>query len=168
MKVLGIDPGITGAVVSIVDDELINVLDMPVMDKTAGNGKMIDYLELAELMKEFFYYSPNKIVIESVHAMPRQGGVSNFSFGRALGILEGVIAGILSTNGALLNGRRVKPEIIYVTPQKWKKNAGITGSNKDYARKVVIDEFPEHKDFFKRKKDIGRADAVLIAKYGSI
>ena len=158
MKLIGIDVGITGAVATIVDGEFINVIDMPVMKKTAGKGNMIDYVKLGSMMMDEVFYTPDKVIIESVHAMPQQGGVSNFSFGRALGIIEGILGGIIMAGSF---------DIQYCTPQAWKKAAGLIGKPKDEARKVARQLFPEAKTFLTRKKDIGRADAILIAKFGS-
>ena len=42
---------------------------------------------------------------------------------------------------------------------------GLIGKEKDAARTLVIQRFPEHRDLFARKKDIGRADATLIGQY---
>jgi len=54
----------------------------------------------------------------------------------------------------------------YKTPQSWKKKAGIIGRDKDAARTLAIHTHPEISDMLSRKKDCGRADAILIAEFG--
>jgi len=67
----------------------------------------------------------------------------------------GAIQGVVQTLGNPLH---------FVTPQKWKKAAGLIGADKDYARTKALQLYPDAD--LARKKDIGRADAILIARYG--
>jgi len=55
-----------------------------------------------------------------------------------------------------------------VHPQRWKKSTSLIGKEKDVARTVAIQRFPAAADQLKRKKDIGRADALLIAQWAFI
>ena len=83
--------------------------------------------------------------------MPGQGVSSMFGFGVSYGILQGVIASLGIPS-------------VLVTPQRWKKAAGLMGKPKDYARTLAQRLYPAAE--LSRKKDIGRADAILIARYG--
>ena len=85
--------------------------------------------------------------------MPGQGVSSTFHFGESVGVVLGVL-------GAL------QMPIRMVTPAKWKKAAGLLGRDKDAARTMAIQHHPEIADQLTRKKDIGRADAVCIARFG--
>jgi crossover junction endodeoxyribonuclease RuvC len=85
--------------------------------------------------------------------MPGQGVTSMFNFGRSYGDVRGVI-------GAM------EVPLHFVTPQKWKKHFGLS-SDKEQSRLRAIRMFPAVADSFKRKKDDGRAEAALIALYGS-
>ena len=85
--------------------------------------------------------------------MPGQGVASTFRFGESVGVVLGVL-------GALQIPVRM------VTPGRWKKAAGILGRDKDAARTLAIQHHPEIADRLTRKKDIGRADAVCIARFG--
>lgn len=76
-----------------------------------------------------------------------------FSFGRSAGLCEGICAAL---------GLRYA----YVLPQAWKRLYGLTGRDKDCSRTEAIRLYPEIASELARKKDIGRADAVLIAGYG--
>ena len=76
-----------------------------------------------------------------------------FGFGRSAGVLDGVLAalGIQS---------------IKVLPQRWKKATGLTGRDKDASRTLALALYPEMAKQLRRKKDSGRADALLIASWG--
>ncbi len=50
-----------------------------------------------------------------------------------------------------------------VRPQEWKKLFNLIGKDKDAARLLVLDYFPDQAGLFVRKKDQGRADAALVA-----
>ena len=150
--IISIDPGLTGAVAVFRNGELKEVFDIPITAKTNGKGKQVNASLLASMIAEtcnLQMYKIEKAVIERVHAMPGQGVTSVFGFGRTLGVIEGILA-------------TFKISVEWTTPQKWKKQQGIIGKDKDAARTLVIEKYPNNVDLFKRKKDIGRADAVLI------
>lgn len=153
--ILGIDPGMTGAMALVRDDELLGVWDMPITQKTIGKGKEVNAYLLADLLREIhadhgFY----RVELEAVSAMPGQGVTSMFSFGRSRGVIEGVVAGI-------------GVSVSFATPQRWKRFHGLIKKEKDAARNLVIQQFPDSVSYFQRKKDIGRADATCIALYGA-
>ena len=59
MIVIGIDPGITGAIAVLVDysepigREVRNVYDMPIMAKSNGKGNQINSAALADILSIF-------------------------------------------------------------------------------------------------------------------
>lgn len=143
--ILGLDPGVSGAIAFIFSDEpnRVAVEDVPVV---AGE---ISAALLADRIKAF---GPSIAMIERVSAMPGQGVSSMFGFGVSFGQARGVI-------GAL------NIPLHYVTPAKWKKHFRLS-SDKDDARKLALHLFPSCAASFARKKDHGRAEAALIARYG--
>ena len=151
--ICGIDPGQTGAIALINADtkKLIEVVDMPVTTRLSGKGKEVNAYLLSEILKDMNRYvlDIEQIVIERVHAMRGQGTTSMFNFGRSLGVVEGVVA-------------MMDIPTKWVTPQAWKKKFGLLKKEKDAARALVISMYPGQLDLFKRKKDGGRADALLI------
>ena len=157
MTILGIDPGITGAIYfNTVEGKI--VVDMPIMAKTSGKGNQINPYELTSLLMQPPIDRLTGIkaaYLESVHAMPGQGVSSVFSFGKSVGTIEGVLAAL-------------NIPLVMVTPQRWKKNAKLIGKDKDAARTLAIQLYPELSDRLSRKKDIGRADAILIAEFGKV
>jgi crossover junction endodeoxyribonuclease RuvC len=77
-----------------------------------------------------------------------------FSFGCSFGVILGVLAAL-------------SIPLVLVRPQAWKKRAGLPGKreNKDAARTLAQQLYPLAE--LGRKKDIGRADAILIARFGA-
>lgn len=152
--IIAIDPGITGAVAFINDSyRPISVHDIPVMAKASGKGQQLNGRELSDMIRTTYASLPDLALVEKVSAMPGQGVSSVFSFGKSAGIIEGVL-------DALGIPYRM------VTPQKWKRAAGLTGTEKDAARAMCIRQYPHLAYMLTRKKDIGRADAILIGMYG--
>jgi len=146
---IGIDPGASGAI-AIYEPELglLTVYDMPIVEVIRGGKakKEVSAYSLAVIIRE---YKPTTVTLEKVGAMPGQGVSSMFQFGRGVGMIEGVVAGL-------------QMPLDYVTPQKWQKAVGMR-AGKDGARERAAQIFPAYASQFSRKKDDGRADAALIA-----
>ena len=157
VTVLGIDPGQTGAIAVYNGQRIESVIDMPTMARLHGKGKQVDPYTLAtEILDLCGCMRPGDTataVIEAVSAMPGQGVSSMFRFGESVGVVLGVL-------GAL------QMPVRWVTPGRWKKAAGIVGKDKDAARSLAIQLHPEIADRLTRRKDCGRADAALIARFG--
>lgn len=154
---IGIDVGVRGAIALLKSSELIDVWDMPVTEKIGGKGKMVSSQllnitigEIKAICEGYGTYVM-EANIELVNAYG-QGATSAFSFGRSAGVIDGVIA----THNIPTN---------YVMPQTWKKKFGLIKKDKDMARSLVLQKYPEKAHLFKRKKDIDRADATLIGLF---
>ena len=150
---LGFDPGQTGAIAAYNGERVIGLIDMPTMARLHGSGLQIDPYTLTTALLDLRAGRDASAVVEAVAAMPGQGVSSTFRFGESLGVVLGVL-------GALQMPVRM------VTPGKWKKAAGLLGRDKNAARTLAIQLHPEVADQLVRKKDIGRADAVCIARFG--
>lgn len=151
---VGIDPGITGAVAAIGlvngRPQLWHIDDIPTT-KTNNRSMVSAALFRATLQEiESQWGKPVAVGVELVSARPKQGVTSSFRFGQSLGIVQGVIAGM---GWPMLD----------VNPRKWKMDYALNGKDKDEARTLAINLFPDQAAFFRRKKDQGRADATLIA-----
>ncbi|MBF0255892.1 MAG: hypothetical protein HQL47_05400 [Gammaproteobacteria bacterium] len=156
---LGIDPGLGGAAMLITSDgeEIIRCWDMPTT--TSGKARTVNAALLADQIKEAIEVSNQhgerlQAILEAVHAMPGQGVTSMFNFGVSFGVVQGVLAAL-----------EVRTSLI--TPATWKKRAGLTGKPKDACRGLACSLWPEQAGLFARVKDQGRADAALIAFFGS-
>lgn len=146
MTTLGIDPGINGAW-AVIDSigQIVAAGDLP----TAGDStqRMVSAALFGAIVRQ---YGPRVAVIERVGARPGEGGTSLFRFGRACGILEGVVA----SRGIPL---------AFVTPGVWKRHFNLS-TDKEASRQRAIETWPSHAaDFFPRKKDHQRAEAALLA-----
>lgn len=150
---IGIDPGMTGAIALLDGDQALLVDDLPATD--SGRSKSLCAPLLADLMRNYIEQAGGRptVILERVAARPGQGVSSMFSFGRSYGIVEGVIGSL----GLPLSR---------VTPQSWKRKAKLLGKEKDASRALAIELFPEVANRLSRKKDCGRAEAILIAFYG--
>ena len=163
-RIVGIDPGVSGAVALLEDGGFVAVEDLPtiVRSKSAKSTKrMINGAELARIIRE---WSPNVAIIELVNAMPPKGSrrcpacnmspygsAAAFNFGESSGVIRGVVAAL----GIAAH---------YVTPQVWKRRATLSGSDKEASRMLAVTLWPEAP--LGRKKDQGRAEALLIARFG--
>lgn len=155
--VLGVDPGQSGAVAALADGNFAGFIDMPVSPRKAG-GFIIAAPLLWSAMRDLIRLHPGAYllaVLEGVNAMPDQGVTGAFRFGQSDGIIRGVI------------GSHALP-MIEVAPVRWKRALGLTGQPKDVARTLAIQRFPAAAEKLQRKKDVGRADALLIALWAEI
>lgn len=150
MIVIGIDPGITGAVVSISEHGSVCFFDTPTTPPGSGRREFLP-VEMADILYEF--KNNSHVFIEKVHSMPGQGVASMFSFGMGYGIWIGIVAAL-------------KIPYSLVTPQSWKKDLMQGMKDKDASRLRAQQLLPWETERLKRKKDVGRADAFLIAEYG--
>jgi crossover junction endodeoxyribonuclease RuvC len=153
MRILGIDPGAAGAF-ALYDTSLeaLWVDDMPSARVLVGKAKRLQLNEVA-LAQAIASGEPDVAWIERVHALPKQGVTSSFSFGLAYGIVRGILA----STGV---------PYFLITPQEWKRSFRL-GPDKNEARLVASRMFPANVASFARAKDDGRAEAALLALFGS-
>lgn len=147
---VGIDPGISGAIAVInAHNEVCKVYDLPL--EQIGKKRRIDALQLADILKSILsHYNVIACALERVSSSPQQGVGSAFTFGDT----SGVIRGAISTLGLRL---------FFITPQKWKSNFHLVGKEKDESRRTALQYFPDAVEMLKRKKDVDRAEALLLA-----
>lgn len=164
MIIIGIDPGLNGAIcvldfspsLTSIDD--IKLIPMPL------NGNEVDCHLLAEIF-EAFHLLENEIVmayLEKVSAMPKQGVSSMFKFGRNVGALQAMLAAF-------------KIPYAEVRPQSWQKemHAGVNKKclqlPKERSLSAAKKLFPRVnllKSKLSRVPHDGFVDALLIAEYG--
>lgn len=158
MIVAGVDPGATGAIFVLdTTNRQMHVYDMPTIeyiDSKRRKLQRVDPMAAERVMAqhELVHGRIDIACVEKVGAMPNQGLSSTFAFGRAAGVIEGVMAAHAV-------------QLITLRPQEWQQLARVKGGEqvKDNAREKAMLLFPERAEWFKRKKDSGRADAALIA-----
>ena len=155
MLVIGIDPGISGSICFFQDGKIIDVVEMPTMIEGKKNKKQVNgsqiFNEISERIKKIDK-KDIKVIIEQVSAMPGQGVTSMFNFGQSYGILKGICSAM-------------QLPMYFVRPAKWKKYFNLINSEKDASRTKAIEIFPYFSAQLSRKKDINKADAILIASF---
>ena len=155
MLIIGIDPGISGALCFMENGKIINVIDMPSMADGKKNKKQVNGSQVFnEISRHIKDKNPNdvKVIIEHVSAMPGQGVTSMFNFGQSFGILKGICSAM-------------HLPVYYVRPAKWKKYFNLINSEKDASRTRAIEIFPYFSSQLSKKKDNNKADAILIASF---
>lgn len=148
-----IDPGLTGAIAVFRDGEPSEIGDMPVLQR--GDWREVDAERLATLLRSVrseYSGASFSACVEKVGARPGDGGTSAFRFGEGFGKVK-----------ATLEVLGIPYEL--VIPAVWKRRMGLIGTEKDAARVLAIKRFPSMAGQLKRKKDGGRADALLIGLY---
>jgi len=155
MLIIGIDPGISGAICFFENGEVKEILDMPNMAEGKKNKKQINGPQIYnEISKRIINISKKEVVvvIEQVAAMPGQGVTSMFNFGQSFGVLKGICSAM-------------QLSMHFVRPAKWKKYFNLINTEKDSSRTKVIEIFPYISSQLSRKKDSNKADAILIASF---
>ncbi len=151
---IGIDPGLDGALVAIDGCGLVVCIkDTPTVSVKKGKGQKRVYVDGDMVGVLEVLNSHNHVVmvgIENVHAMPKQGVTSMFSMGYGFGLWSGILSALK------LPYERIEPVV-------WKKTiGGLVGEDKGQSIIIARRLFPGAS--LDRKKDHGRADALLIAE----
>ena len=151
--ILGVDVGVRGALALLTTGGVLqDVWDMPCLLDGPKHRRTVN----APLLAEIIYKSHAiKAYVERVGPRPMEGAVGAFAFGRAAGVVAGILAA-------------ASIPAIYLTPPQWKRAAGVPPGKdmKDMARSIAIQRWPDKAGLFKRKCDDGRADSCLIALAG--
>ena len=140
MNILGIDPGVKGAIALFSTTERrVTVTDMP--DTTAGlHAAIMDLPPVAFCMVEKPYY-------------PKVIGVVN-------------VARIATAYGKIISALHFKGIPQHeVRPAEWKAALNLSKS-KAASREMASLIFPDDAELWGRVKDDGRAEAALLAWYG--
>lgn len=163
---VGIDVGISGAVAVLDPDrDIVDFYDNPVLEIKVGKKfkNVPDAYAMAVMLEDIARAgggNDNLLVsIEKVQAMPgggerSMGATSAFSFGMGFGMWLGVLAAL-----------RLPHQQIH--PATWKARimSGF-GKEKDASRQVAMQHYPRAANNLNLKKHHGRADALLLARYG--
>jgi len=138
-----VDPGSVNAAVAVFHDGAPVFVD----DLRTADG-LIDPVLFAHALSDM---KVEHMVVENVHAMPKQGLSSTFKFGLGLGIIRGV-------------GGALRLPLTLVTPVQWKKFHNLR-ADKEQARALAMRKWPRLADRLQRVKDANRAEALLIGDW---
>lgn len=155
--IVGIDPGLGGAVAFIYEDGKARVVDTPAVEINS-NGKTrrrYDVPNMVRLLVENLNCEVGqaRAALEQAHAFPGKSVTSMFQMGVGLGVWQGIL-------GAL----GIPVSMIFA--RVWKK-AMLSGKapGKEASRLRALELFPSLAIELGRKKDEGRAEALLMAAY---
>lgn len=147
MKIVGVDPGLSGALFVTADFAPPQCHDMPTTEVRGKNR-----IDIATLRDIIIAIGPvDLVVVEEVQGVQGTGATSAFTFGYGAGAIAGVLT-------ALERPWR------YVTPQRWTKDLAVS-RDKGAHRLMAQSLYPDVAHLFARVKDDGRADAALIAHW---
>lgn len=138
--VAGIDPGLSGALAVLNEEDDCETTLMPKMEKLVDGGAIARWLG---------DHGVQLAIVEQAQAFPGQGVSTMFNYGRAYGQVLGVLQ-------ACLIPYRL------VSPTQWKKAMKLS-PDKDRSRRLAIEMLPRAAVQFQRKMDEARAEAALIA-----
>ena len=153
MRIIGIDPGLSGGIAILDDLKIFDIYDMPIMSEGKKNKNQLNSAQLVNIIRKNLIPSGDTfLIVEQVSAMPGQGVTSMFNFGQTFGSIKGICAAL-------------NLPIFFVRPAKWKKHFDLINSSKDASRTKVIEMYPSISPRLSKKKDVNKADAILIARY---
>ena len=119
MFIIGIDPGISGAICFFMDGKIIDIIDMPTMAEGKKNKKQVNgnqlFNEIKSRLSGINNIDETCVVVEHVTAMPGQGVTSMFNFGQSFGVIKGICSAM-------------QLPIHFVRPTKWKKYFNLINS----------------------------------------
>ena len=154
MLILGIDPGLQGALAWMdAGGTVLQLEDIPVLSEGKGK-KAIDALGITAMLTA---RRPTHAVIEAVHARPTDSKTGAFTFGRNTGALEALVM------GAGIPLQRVAP----VT---WRRCAGLApGADKLASLAAAMRLHPSCRPMLEGKQARhDRAEAVLNAGWYAV
>ncbi|KAK7304890.1 hypothetical protein VNO77_42783 [Canavalia gladiata] len=160
--VLGIDPDVSGAVALLKTHGSAcsaQVFDSPHVKILVGKSKRtrrrLDAKSVVQLVRSFDAPIGTTAYIEQSIPYPQDGKQGWWSGGFGYGLWIGIL---------VASGYSVIP----VPSFTWKAKYELSGSRtaKDDSRRLASTLFPSLTSMFSRKKDHGRAEALLIAAYG--
>lgn len=160
MIIAGIDPGLKGGIAFynghggdyILEAHRTPTVEVPYVKK--GKKRTRNDMDLNTCRELLGNHKLHHVFLEKVGAMPGQGVTGMFRFGQNLGHWQGLLAGM-------------NLPYTMVTPQAWKKQAGLIKAAKGDSVELVRELWPDNGADFKYKTaDEGRAEAALIARYG--
>ena len=160
-RVLGVDPGLGGALALIEDGvtrQLVAVEDMPTEAKTFGSGRQVYVGGLVAMLRAL---EPSIAFIERSQPMQgrgkRQSPAGAFSMGDSFGALRAVTEALAIPT-------------IFVPANTWKTAMGLMGKRKSAEAPVTMARqvYPSAEPYLRRKMDHDRAEAILIAQWGIV
>lgn len=158
IRVMGVDPGLGGALAIYGEDASLCIWDMPTFDMTVGKRKRrrVDALELADMIEIAKRDLGVKlVVIEAVGGRPKQSASGGFVFGYTVGLLY---------MACVINRLAIET----IPPVTWKRMLRVPVDDEGIINRAN-EMMPQHTALWRgarggAKHD--RAEAAILAKFG--
>lgn len=167
MIVIGIDPGLNGAIARINGSES-SVWDLPTMtvDRNGKARRAINPDALARMLKDIVGIQRDGdavVCVERAQSSSQMGVTSSFNYGSGYGLIIGVLAAIAVPRKTVppATWKRAMGLIQHGTPKIGRAKAGSKHTALELARRL----YPALAAQLSREGDHNRAEAVLIAHY---
>jgi hypothetical protein len=162
MLVVGVDPGVTGALAVLpvtpgCSPADVVVYDIPTVQVKIANSfrPRVDLHGLWVLMQGLAALGPDLVILEDVErGGVRAGNAGGVALGKAAGILEACITAL-------------SLPVHLVPPATWKRALRLT-SDKGATRREASRLLPGAAWQWSKVKDHNRAEAALLAWYGAV
>lgn len=155
MVIVGIDPGITGALAALIvlpDECRVSVWDIPTKPRDYGKASEIDGAALANLLRPLAAFNDKvRVCIESQQAHSVGSPATVWSLAHSTGVIVGCLSALAF-------------RFSYVAPAEWKRDLGLS-RDKKLSLKRARELYPLAVDLLTRHD---RAEALLIAHYAKI
>lgn len=150
--IIGVDPGLDGAIAFLNTSGHLSILDMPTRLKKVS-GKNRRFIDVERLVERFDRHDLIHVFVEQQSTRSGLAAQSVLKTGTGYGVLLGIIAANYH-------------EHTIITPQKWKKHFDVT-RDKKLTQKKATELMPKAAHKWPLVKHDGRAEAALIALYGA-
>lgn len=174
MVVIGIDIGMRGALATVTHQAAQSVVDLPLLE--TEKDRRLHGLALHDLLRKTCGHHGSGAVF------CKPGQAAEFT-DRCLVVAENIRprpgdrggrSSTMHSEGSLMRSRGIVEAVCdvlalrveWVEPQSWKRAYGLLGEEKEASRQTALALMPEMAHLLARKKDEGRAEALLIARYG--
>lgn len=148
MYFIGIDPGKKGGIAIIHNNNCMLAHEMPV-----NSDGEIDSQTIYQILDGIFPLPGFFCVLEKAQAMPKQGVVAMFNYGKGYGEILAVL-------------KILKIPFQEIQPMRWKKEFNLV--KKDKSASIVVAEklFPDQVFLTPKMRLMdGKAEALLLAEY---
>jgi hypothetical protein len=161
IRVLGIDPGLDGALAVLDLDQrgtvlhLLQVIPTPTLTVTVNKKKRRDYdvPGMWRLIEDAAYpadVSVAMVGLEHQGPRPKEGVVSSYRTGHGYGLWRALIVA-------------AQLPLAIVQPQAWRREFGLLRAGKQASVRAVMEGFPDYPSSLSRHD--GAAEATLIAAF---
>ena len=147
----GIDVGFKGMAICRSDEKSSTSHAHQFYDNTLTGDDQLDIGKMMKFLVVENSFKVRGVLLEDVHAFPKQGAISAFKFAYA----KGLVIGLCKALGY---------ETIMVSPQAWKKELGLIGKDKKESISKAKSLLPED-DKKLVEKNHNNAEALLLCWY---